>query len=316
MARPQFDAASAPDLRERMAAAATKLAAAAPKASAEFDAPERRQWDFWPSKYAGLRADQADSSQQQLIDELLRLGLSEAGYRKLRLIQAIEPLNPWRSPYYSTLVFGDPANRGNWGWRYQGHHMSVNFTMSTGAPVATTPLFLGTQPLSSPSIAAGAAPLAQEEALARRLFQGLQGGQRRQATIGRPPYTYLPERTPRAKPYEPAGVPASALTAQDRETLDALIRSYVDNAAPPIAEAWRQAFAAEADKIRFAWAGSDDPGRDHYYRITGGDLLIEYDSRDGGSHIHSVWRSLSRDFGGDPLRAHYAATAHPSSAGW
>jgi len=188
--------------------------------------------------------------------------------------------------------------------------------LEEGRPVATTPLFWGTQPLSSPSIADGAAPLGEEEVLARRLYRALDPQQRRQATIERPPYTYLPERTPRAEPYGSTGAPALSLSAENRALLDALIRSYVENVAPPIAAEWLESFELEREQPRFAWAGSDQPGRDHYYRIQGRDLLIEYDSRDGGSHIHSVWRSLRNDFGGDPLRAHYQAFPHPPAQGW
>jgi hypothetical protein len=311
-----FDELSTSVLVEHMTAAAAKLAAADAEARASFSSEERRRWDFWPSRYPGLRMDQAGADGRESADELLRLGLSESGYGKLRLIQALEPLNPWSSPYYSALVFGDPAVGKAWGWRYQGHHMSVNFTMTERGGIVTTPLFLGTQPLSSPATASGARPLGDEEALARELYRALDGQQRRQATIERPPYTYLPERTAQPPHYAREGVSAASLSAANRETLQALIDSYIGNVAPAAATAWRDAFESDGEDVRFAWAGSDQPGRDHYYRILGGDLLIEYDSRDGGSHIHSVWRSMSRDFGGDPLRAHYTASPHSPATGW
>ncbi len=313
--RPQLDELDAPALVDRMAAVAGKLSGEE-AARTGFHDPERRQWDFWPSRYPGLRMDQASGASRSLADELLRLGLSEAGYRKLKLIQAIEPLNPYRSPYYSALVFGTPGDADHWGWRFQGHHMSFNFTVAGSQPIVGTPLFLGTQPLSSASTADGEAPLAKEEALARRLYGSLGSAPREQATIDRPPYTYLPERTAKARPYEPIGAPASAMSQPNRALLDELIRTYVENLAPAIAAERLEAIEADSDRLRFAWAGSDQPGRNHYYRIQGGDLLIEYDSRDGGSHIHCVLRSIGGDFGENPLRAHYAAARHSQASGW
>jgi hypothetical protein len=42
--------------------------------------------------------------------------------------------------------------------------------------------------------------------------------------------------------------------------------------------------------------------------------LIEYDNtQDQANHIHSVWRDLRRDFGGDLLAQHYAAARHSSA---
>lgn len=250
--------------------------------------------------------------QRALADQLVRLGLSAEGYEKLNLIQALEPYNPWRSPYYSLLVFGDPATGQPWGWRYQGHHMSLNFTLAGDRLIANTPLFLGTQPLSKSDIAAGKVPLGREEDLARQLYVSLSETQRRRADVERPPYTYLPERTPVAKRPSALGIPASELTPARRENLIALLKAYVNNVAPAItAERQREIEEAGLDAIHFAWAGSASPGRNHYYRIQGPAFVIEYDSRDGGAHIHSVWRSFDDDFGEDLLRRHYeTASAH------
>jgi hypothetical protein len=64
-------------------------------------------------------------------------------------------------------------------------------------------------------------------------------------------------------------------------------------------------------RLRFAWAGSLDVGRPHYYRIHGPTLLVEYDNtQTNANHIHTVWRDLERDFGGDVLQAHYAKHRH------
>ncbi len=63
------------------------------------------------------------------------------------------------------------------------------------------------------------------------------------------------------------------------------------------------------DKVRFAWAGGIEAGQPHYYRVHGPTLLIEYDdTQNDANHIHTVYRDLQRDFGGDAMRAHYGVS--------
>lgn len=312
--REQLDDLRMRELAVALADGAAELVAAEDSASFALDDRERRAWDFWPSKYAGARMDRIGDEQRAVVDRMLRLGLSGRGYQSLKLIQALEPYNPWRSPYYSAAVFGRPSQEGLWGWRFQGHHMSLNFTLAGGEVVSATPLFLGTQPLSKPGVGGGEAPLGAHEALARKLYQSLDASQRRQADVSRPGHTYLPLRTPEAEPQEPRGVPASALRREQRETLTALLDAYVGSVAPAIAEVERRKIeAAGFEKISFAWAGADQAGRDHYYRVQGPTFILEYDSRDGGSHIHCVWRSFAGDFGEDVLARHYAAAHRPET---
>lgn len=309
LSQEQFDQHSADDLSAQMQSGAGQFVSVLPDSRRELNDPQRTHWDFWPSRYPGARIDQITAAQAALADQLLRLGLSAQGYEKVKLIQTLEPDNPWSSPYYSVMVFGEPASGRPWGWRFQGHHLSINFTLSGGA-ISTTPMFLGTQPLSKSSVAGGKAPLGDEEHLARRLYTSLDAAQRRAADIQRPPHTYLPERTPAAVRPRPMGVLAKALSAGQQATLRKLIDAYIGNAAPAIAEQRRREInQGDFDSIRFAWAGPAEPHRDHYYRIQGREFLIEYDSRDGGSHIHSVWRSFDGDFGEDLLRKHLE-TAH------
>lgn len=106
----------------------------------------------------------------------------------------------------------------------------------------------------------------------------------------------------------PKGVPASALAEPQREMLRALLDVYIGRVADDLAEAWSARLAGPAlDDLHFLWAGGLETGDPHYYRIQGRSLLIEYDNAQrGGNHVHTVWRDLDRDFGGDPLAAHYA----------
>ena len=37
--------------------------------------------------------------------------------------------------WYFVSVFGEPSNTGKWGWRFEGHHLSVNYTLDKGEVV-------------------------------------------------------------------------------------------------------------------------------------------------------------------------------------
>lgn len=105
----------------------------------------------------------------------------------------------------------------------------------------------------------------------------------------------------------PKGLPVSALTDAQAEITRALLAVYIDRIHDDLADAeWAKVSGPSFGRLHFMWAGSFEPGEPHYYRIQGGDLLVEYDNTQrGGNHIHAVWRDLSNDFGHDPLRAHY-----------
>ncbi|MEE3922245.1 DUF3500 domain-containing protein [Micromonospora sp. BRA006-A] len=78
----------------------------------------------------------------------------------------------------------------------------------------------------------------------------------------------------------------------------------------------READRLDGGELHFAWAGPVEPGRRHYYRVQGDDLLIEYDNTtDDGNHAHTVLRRPAGDFGADVLAAHHAAAHRPAATG-
>jgi hypothetical protein len=97
------------------------------------------------------------------------------------------------------------------------------------------------------------------------------------------------------------------MTSTEKAQLRRLIELYVGRMAPASAsDALMRLDRAGFAKVRFAWAGGIEPGQPHYYRVHGPTLLIEYDdTQNNANHIHTVYRDLERDFGGDALRAHY-----------
>jgi hypothetical protein len=91
----------------------------------------------------------------------------------------------------------------------------------------------------------------------------------------------------------------SELKDAQRSLVMELIRTYLDLLPETLAKAGLERITvAGVDKIRFGWAGSLEPRQPHYYRLQGPTFLLEFDnSRNSGTHIHSVWRDYDQDFG-------------------
>ena len=109
-------------------------------------------------------------------------------------------------------------------------------------------------------------------------------------------------------PFE-EGLPASRMTGVQKEVLTALVDDYVGQVRGDVHEG-RMAGVIEQgiDRLHFAWGGPVDGSLPHYYRIHGGDFLVEFDNyQNGANHVHSVWRDVGNDFASDVLRDHLLA---------
>ena len=312
---------------EEMARAAREFLAALDadsqsKARFAFDAEERFNWHFVPMPRAGLPLKQMSPPQQQLAMTLLKAGLSEKGYTKAEAVRALEPIlaeienNPVRRDpelYYVT-VFGEPSTSGTWGWRFEGHHLSLNWTIVRGKSIASTPQFFGSNPAevrSGPK--RGTRALAAEEDLARALLGSLTDVQKQQAVLSTAaPDDILTTNTRKAAIQEDKGIAYADLTSEQRGLLLAVIEEYA-GVQPKTVAAQRieRLRAAGLERIRFAWMGGLNRGERHYYRLQGPTFLIEYDNtQNDANHIHAVWRDFEGDFGIDLLEQHYKNSAH------
>lgn len=281
------------------------------KALTQFDDSERKKWDFWPSRYEGIPINDISKESQKLAKQLIASGLSSQGLTKLEVIHALEKFNPYRSPHYSILIFGEPNNIEPWGWRFQGHHTSLNFTITNGEVVANTPSFLGTQPLSHPSVAKGEKPLKLEQELAWQLYSSLSTDQKTKTDVSRPPQYYLPERSERFDPYPGKTLLYQDMNEKQQNLLIELMGSYIHNMRKEIAQArLNEIEKAGLSTIGFAFNGEPKLGANHYYRIQGPSFIMEYDCRDNGNHIHAVWRDFDGDFGEDVLSEHLKNHKH------
>ena len=293
----------------------------------EFQSDERVRFHFIPTEMfprSGLTIGEMTQAQRAHAHELLSAGLSQHGYLTATTIMGLETvLNALeqrggrfdRDPeLYFFSIFGTPSPDGSWGWRVEGHHLSLHFTIIDGTAVASAPSFFGANPAevrTGPK--AGLRTLRPREDTARALVMALDGRQRATAVIDDvAPDDILTEAELTIDPLSPGGVKAATLDQSQRELLMRVIEAYTSVMTDDIA-AERIAEIREAglDDIGFAWAGPVERGELHYYRVQGPTFLIEYDNtQDDGNHIHSVWRDFTGDFGRDLLREHLQASAH------
>jgi hypothetical protein len=324
-------AAEATDPAPSMAKAANAFLAALPaakreKASIPFQSEERLNWHFVPKSRLGLPLKQMSTEERQAALALLKLSLSANGLKKVDTIRSLEEVlraiegNDRRDPeqYYFT-VFGEPAEKGAWGWRYEGHHASFNWTVLDGRLVASSPQFLGSNPgdvLEGPR--KGTRVLAAEEDLGRALVKSLSADQSQLAVISSnapfgasAPLGILTGNSREAAAQEDKGIAYAKLTAEQQGLLLSLIQEYA--AAQPVAVAQARLARVKTDlaNLKFAWMGGREKGQGHYYRIQGSAFLIEYDNtQNNANHIHSVWREFKGDWGKDVLAEHYRTAPH------
>jgi hypothetical protein len=304
----------------------------APQATFPFGHAERLNWHYVPRRREGLPLKDMTADARAAAHALLQAGLSAAGYAKaqdvIRLEGVLRQLETFgafmRDPdNYAVTVFGAPAPGAPWGWRFEGHHLSLNFTVVPGRAVAVTPAFLGANPAEVRSgPLQGLRALRAEQDLGLALVRGLDSTQRAHAVIASASLGDVVSGPGRGDALKmPAGVPLGDLGPQSRGLAVRILETYARNMRGDLAETeLRRIHAAGIERVHFAWAGPIDPGRPHYYRIHGPTVLIEYDNtQNDANHIHSVWHDPGNDFGADLLRAHYRTdhrhhAAAPTSA--
>ena len=291
------------------------------KAMFKLDDANRTRWHFVPTEMHprhGLSFREMTIEQQHMAYSLLASVLSARGLQKTAQIMSLEQVLAdlekkgrfARDPkWYFISIFGKPSVDGTWSWRFEGHHLSLNFTVVDGHIGGLTPAFFGTNPakiLDGPR--EGLQVLAVEENTARALAKGLNAKQRAMAIVAaKAPSDVITKADRKARQLEPLGLAASEMNKKQADQLLGLIGEQLRNYRPDLAEKGVNHFeGVSLSKIHFAWAGSLEPRQGHYYRIQAPDFLIEYDNtQNGANHVHFVVRDLKHDFGDDLLRQHY-----------
>ena len=284
------------------------------QATFPFDGAERTRWHWTvPSSVPrnGLPLGALSADQRRLALAVLRASSSTAGYRKAFDIMALQGVlqrmstgldDTFDADRYYVSVFGTPGSRV-WGWRFEGHHLSRHFTI-VGNELVAEPFFLGAWPTRAGSayrsVSKGHRTMPREEDAAREIVLSLDRALRRRVVFSGESLTdHLTQNAVRVRPLERVGMLTRDLPSTAQRRVLEIVRTYLANHPGSLArEAFARVERAGLARTRFGWAGSTRPGAPQYYRLQGPTFVLEFDnSRNSGTHIHSVWRDFERDFG-------------------
>lgn len=297
------------------------------KAEFSFADEERFRWNYVPIERNGLPIKELSETQYRSVMALLQTVLSDTGLQKTKAIIELETVlkdlekrtadDHYRDPgKYYISVFGNPARDSLWGWRFEGHHVSFNFTSDEKGLVSGTPGFLGANPAVVQTGPQKGKEVLQEETRAGfALLHSLTEEQKRIAIIStKAPGEIITGASHNAMLEKAEGILYSELTAAQQPLLLHLLQVYLHRYKSPFAEKlMKELETAGTGNLRFAWAGAEQPGlgNPHYYRIQGPTILIEYDNtQNNANHVHTVVRDLKNDFGDDELSEHYRHYKH------
>lgn len=290
------------------------------KAGFAFDSKERTRWFFVPLQDAqrkptrkGLPLEEMSAEQKKLALDLLRAGTSAAGNKQAVTIMSLEAIlrdqekggAMVRNPeWYFFSIFGSPSKSGKWGWRVEGHHLSLNFTLNGSEMIAATPSFFGANPAEIKSGKdKGRRILEPAEGIAIELFKALDEDQKKIAYRDKP-FPEIPQAQVKPNVGPPEGLPAEKMSRAQRGILLQLLNVYTKRMPEDVAAAEMKAVNdAGIDKVHFAYTGSTEFGQRRTYRIQGPSFVVEFLNEQSDSagnvanHIHSVWRRLQGDFG-------------------
>ena len=321
-----------------------------PKTVFKFEAADRTNWHYFPEggfteEYGysrnGLTLRAMDPKQRHFAYGLMNTGLSDGGYVKAMDVMALEEvvraIEDDTTGHRDTLgfhysIFGEPSLKGTWGWRVEGHHLSLHYTLRNGELVAASPTFFGANPHeAAQGPHKGMRALADEEDLAVELLASFDKDQKKVAIIDDvAPYDLLTMADKRAKlDGAPQGLTAAKMTEKQYGMLLNLIAEYANNMPAQVAAArMKAAQETPRDQLLFAWAGKigrpkpqaveigsvttgNREPNGNYYRVQSPTFLIEYDNTQNVSnHSHSVWREFEGDYGLDVLAMHHRRFDH------
>jgi hypothetical protein len=294
------------------------------KATFPFDHSERFNWHFIPRERKGANFHDFNEKQRQAALRLLKASMGDPGVDKteaifelekvLRIVEDRPANDTYRDPenYYFS-IFGDPSGDKPWGWRLEGHHVSLNFSTANNKIISSTPTFLGSNPAIVPGhvdIHTGMQVLEKETNGGFKLLHSLDDDQLELAIYDdKAPYDIITGNDREATLLSPKGISFSRLTSDQQQKLLELLGVYLANYSEEMEhKLWEKVKQDGYESLHFAWAGSTKNaiGEPHYYRIQCPSLLIEYDNvQNNANHVHTVVRDLSNDFGEDVLRNHY-----------
>ena len=274
-------------------------------AQKSFNDESRTDWTFFPRVRDGLEL--ADFRENALAfasaEALLDCGLSDSGAKTAADIRRLDPqedrgggvrLGPDR---YAITIFGQPSSNARWGWRVEGHHLTLNWTIEAGRVVSVTPMALGISPFVDQ---AGKPQALGEDQQAYLDFLGtLDAKTRAGAKRDGPISAEVPGvGKPRPTSGDRVGVRFSELPEATQAAAWKVLDTVYDRLDPELAWMRRASARAQAEDIFFSWSGTGLAFRPNAYRIEGRDFTFDFvNAQDEGNHVHTLYREAGRDFG-------------------
>jgi hypothetical protein len=294
----------------------------------DIKAPLRKDWHFVPRDRKGLHFGDMTNEQKKLVHKLMQTALSDSGYLKATDIIWLETVlyemsnqAPFRSPNnYVIQIFGDPTDeKAAWGWRLEGHHLSLNLTY-TPEGIGVTPLFFGTNPaVVQQGPLAGKRVLADAHNLAVELAKSMNDEQREKMMLDKKPREVITGPGREETQIKPSGIAMPELRSDQKVLLIFLIKSHIRNFDHDHTEAILDNITLRATRgaswdqtmvdTRFSWAGPIDADEPFYYRIYNNRFVIEY-SCQGKNHVHAVMHDLTDPLQEDLLKKHFEQHEH------
>jgi hypothetical protein len=282
-------------------------------ASFAWDGPEWRGWNYFGvGGYIkpGLRLEQMSPVQKAAAWDVLATLFSPAGIDKAKNVMTLQDVLAARgdgagrrsSERFSLAVFGTPAEAGAWGFRLEGHHLSVSVAVRDGRIVAVTPSSFSSNPNRvTAGKHAGLVTLKDEEALARRLVGDLAPPLQARARLSDTPLSNILSYAGRERANtRKAGIAAAELNSAQRDLLWQLVETYtVEHLSPALAAAQRtRVRSGDREAVHFAWYGPNTPEKAFGYRVIADGFVIEMGSVDpAAQHLHTIYHDLASVLG-------------------
>lgn len=312
------------------------------KTGYSFNDTLRKKWTNLPVGLAprpGIQYGSLSDKSRLAFHRVLTTLLSSQGYLKTTSIMALDDIlntlyqqaydkgeidqkmlnmmqnMKWAHGNYYIAIWGKPQDKDPWGMSFGGHHIALSLT-AQGNNVSVSPYFIGTDPAEVKSAKyAGLRILSKEEDYGFMLINMLTDKQKAKAILTQAvPKDIItnPNSSQRITSYY--GIPAADFTEDQKAMLKLLIQEYIHNFEHATAHRlFEQMLKTGIDNVYFAWVGSLQNNKPHYYIINAPDFLIEYDNvgfMQDGNHIHAILRQKGNDFGDDLLKQHYLQSKH------
>jgi hypothetical protein len=284
-------------------------------ASFEFKNKERENWHFVPMDRKGVRFDALKPHQQHLAFGLLGTGLTQKGLMTATQIMTLEEILRSRggdpkvrnTEKYNIAIFGSPSPTKPWGWRFEGHHLSLNFSLLDDKVIGL-PAFYGTNPAElKKGPLKGMRPLGEIEDAGRQLAKDLIKADMSPVFSEKAPKEILTAQDSTAKAQQIMGTTSDKMNGEQVKQILAIVSQVASMQRGEITnESLRKINTMQRKKLHFAWGGSLERTGPHYFRIQGVDFIVEYaNTQNDANHAHLVWRDLKDDFARDSLKKHY-----------